>query len=83
MVGKRGREYFDRCERAQVEDGWPAGDRLPALIETPHEASLRVALYAARIDAIIVGCRAIAVKAEMDAVRSDCGVPIDKRCRRP
>jgi hypothetical protein len=79
MVGERRRKYFDGRKCPEVEKGRPAGDRLSVLIETPHETGLRAAVYAARVDAIVVGCGAIAVKAKMDGILSDRGVPADER----
>ena len=82
MVVERRRKYLDGRVCSKVEEGRPSGER-SALAETPHETDLRIALYAARIDAIVVGCGAIAVEAKMNTVLSDRDVPADDRCRCP
>jgi hypothetical protein len=79
VVGDRRRKDFDSRKRLEVEESRPAGDRLAVLIEAPHEAGLRAAMDAARVDAIVVGGRAIAVEAKMDLILGDRGVPADQR----
>ena len=76
MVGERRRKYLDGRVRSKVKEGRPARER-SARAETPHETSLRIALYAARVDAVVIGRGAIAIKAKMDAsLLSDGDVPV-------
>jgi hypothetical protein len=82
MVGERRWKHLDRGACPEVKGSRPAGDRLSVLVETVHETSLRAAMDAARIDAIVIGCRTIAVKAKMDLILSDRGVSADERSRR-
>src|SRR5262245_12645736 len=81
MIIERGRKYFDLRERSKIEEGRPTCD-CSVLAETPHEADLRVAVDAARVDAIVIGCGTIAIKAEMNGILSDRSGP-DERCRCP
>jgi hypothetical protein len=78
MVGERRRKYLCGRDRSKVEEGRSAGDR-STLAETPHETGLRVVVYAAGVNAIVVGCGAIAVETKMDLILSDRGVPADQR----
>jgi hypothetical protein len=83
MIVERRRKYLGRRLRSKVKEGRPARER-SALAETPHETNLRIALYAARIDAVVIGRGAIAVEAEMDGILlSDGDLPVGERYRRP
>jgi hypothetical protein len=82
MVVERRRKNLDGRFRLQVEEGWAARER-SALAEAPHESSLRVALYATRIDAVVIGCRAIAIEPQMDPIRRNRGMSVHQRRRCP
>jgi hypothetical protein len=82
MVIERRRKHFDGRTRLKVEEGWPAGER-SVLAETPHETNLRIAMYAARVDAVVIGRGAIAIEVKMEGVLSNRDVPGDDRGRSP
>jgi hypothetical protein len=82
MVVERRRKYFSGRVRSKVEEGGPAGER-SVLAETPHEADLRIAMNAARVDAVVIGRGAIAIEVKMDSVLSNRDVPGDDRYRSP
>jgi hypothetical protein len=76
MVGERRREQLGGGGIQEVDEArWPdRRGRASANAETPEEAGLRIALDASRRDAIVVGCRTIAVEVDMDAVCPGRGV---------
>jgi hypothetical protein len=79
MVGEGWRKYLNGSLRLKVEEGRPSGD-VSVGAETPHEARLRIALHAACIDAVVIACGAITVKAKMNGMLSKRGVAADERC---
>src|SRR4051794_38689513 len=82
MVVERLRKYFDRGIGSKVKEGRPARER-SALAETPHETDWRIALHAARVDTVVVGCGTIAVETKMDAIRRNRDLPVSERYRCP
>jgi hypothetical protein len=82
MVVERRRKHLDGRVGSKVKEGRSARER-STLAETPHETNLRIALHTARVDAVVIGCGAIAVESEMDAIRSDGDVPAGDCCRCP
>ncbi|MBR1190392.1 hypothetical protein [Bradyrhizobium sp. AUGA SZCCT0160] len=78
MVVERRRKNLDRRFRSKVKEGRPARER-SALAETPHETNLRIALYAAGIDAVVIGRGAIAIESKMDAIRCNRDLPVGER----
>jgi hypothetical protein len=82
MVVERWRKNLDGRFGLQVEKGWPSRER-SALAEAPHESRLRVALDAARSDAVVIGCGAIAIEPQMDPIRRDRGMSVHERRRCP
>jgi hypothetical protein len=83
MVVERRRKYLDGRVRSKVKEGRSARER-SALAEAPHETNLGTALHTACVDAVVIGCGAIAVEAKMDAILlSDGDVSADDCCRCP
>lgn len=82
MIIERQRKYLDGRLRLQVEEGW-AARKCSALAEAPHESSLRVALHAARVDTVVIGCRAIAIESQMDPICGHRSVPMCNGRRGP